>query len=120
MHITTVTLAALLAPKGNPRRVFDPAEITRLAQSIRSDGVLQNLVVQPEGEDKFRVIAGKRRYLALQALKKDGVIEGSYAVPVEVRENLTEHDALRLATVENVQREQMHVMDEAEAFAKLL
>lgn len=120
MHITTVTLAALLAPKGNPRRVFDPGEITRLAQSIRSDGVLQNLVVQPEGEDKFRVIAGKRRYLALQALKKDGLIEGSYAVPVEIRENLTEYDALRLATVENVQREQMHVMDEAEAFAKLL
>jgi ParB family chromosome partitioning protein len=120
MHITTIHLSALLAPKANPRKSVDPEAITRLAQSIREDGVLQNLVVRPEGEAKFRVVAGKRRYLALQHLKKEGAIDGSYDVPVEVRDDLTDDDALRLATVENAQREQLHVLDEAEAFAKLL
>jgi ParB family transcriptional regulator, chromosome partitioning protein len=120
MQLTTIPLAALRSPKGNPRRTLDTAQIASLARSIHADGVLQNLVVRPEGDDGFRVISGKRRYLALQLLKKEGTIDGSYPVPVEIKEDLSDTDALRIATVENVQREQLNPMDEAEAFAKLL
>ena len=119
MH-DTVPLSALLPPKDNPRRTLDQSLIAGLAQSIKTDGVLQNLLVHPEGEGTYRVIFGKRRYLALQHLKKRGEIDETYQVPVEIKDELDEGDAIRLATVENVQREQLHPMDEAEAFAKQL
>ncbi|HZK79484.1 MAG TPA: ParB/RepB/Spo0J family partition protein, partial [Humisphaera sp.] len=120
MHLTTTPLSTLLAPKGNPRRILDVGLIAGLANSIRFDGLLQNLIVMPEGEGKYRVISGKRRYLALQLLKKDGSIDGSYEVPVDIKDDLADGDAIRLATIENVQREQLHPMDEAEAYAELL
>lgn len=117
---TSVPLSALLPPRDNPRRTLDQSLIAGLAQSIKTDGVLQNLLVRPEGDGKYRVVVGKRRYLALQHLKKKGAIEASYEVPVEVRDDLEDGDALRIATVENVQREPFHPMDEAEAFARQL
>ena len=117
---TSIPLSALLPPKDNPRRTLDQSLIAGLAQSIKADGVLQNLLVRPVGDGTFRVIVGKRRYLALQHLKKKGEIDASYAVPVEVKDALEDGDAIRLATVENVQREQLHPMDEAEAFARQL
>jgi ParB family chromosome partitioning protein len=120
MHLTTVPLGSLLAPKGNPRRTLDNAEVRTLARSIAVDGVLQNLIVRREGDEAFRVVSGKRRWLALKLLKKQGAIDETYQVPVEIKDELTDDEALRLATVENVQREQLHPIDEAEAFAKLL
>ncbi|HVH76566.1 MAG TPA: ParB/RepB/Spo0J family partition protein [Stellaceae bacterium] len=119
MH-TNIPLSALLPPKDNPRRTLDQSLIAGLAQSIKADGVLQNLLVRPEGDGSYRVIVGKRRYLALQHLRKKGEIDASYPVPVEVKDELEEGDAIRLATVENVQREQLHPMDEADAFARQL
>ncbi|HTV26973.1 MAG TPA: ParB/RepB/Spo0J family partition protein [Xanthobacteraceae bacterium] len=120
MQFATVPLSSLLPPKDNPRRTLDKSLITGLAQSIKTDGVLQNLLVHPEGEGAYRVIFGKRRFLALQLLKKNGDIDGTYPVPVDVKEELDDNDAARLAMVENVQREQLHPMDEAEAFARQL
>jgi ParB family chromosome partitioning protein len=120
MQLTTIPLSALLPPKGNPRRTLDTAKIAPLARSIQADGVLQNLVVRSDPDGSFRVVSGKRRYLALQLLKKEGAIDETYPVPVEIRDGLSDADALRLATVENVQREQLNVVDEADAFAKLL
>jgi ParB family chromosome partitioning protein len=109
-----------IGAKGNPRRTLDNAEVRTLARSIAVDGVLQNLIVRREGDDAFRVVSGKRRWLALKLLKKQDAIDETYQVPVEIKDELTDDEALRLATVENVQREQLHPLDEAEAFAKLL
>jgi ParB family chromosome partitioning protein len=120
MSLSTVPLSSLLPPKDNPRRTFDHSLIAGLAQSIKTDGLLQNLLVRSEGDGNYRVVFGKRRYLALQHLKKQGAIDGSYPVPVDINDDLDDGDAIRLATVENVQREQLHPMDEAEAFAKQL
>src|ERR1700680_3462785 len=117
---TSVHVSTMLPPKDNPRKTLDQSAIAGLAQSIKTDGVLQNLLVRPEGEGTYRVIVGKRRYLALQHLKKRGDIDDSYDVPAGIKDELDEGDAIRLATVENVQREQLHPMDEAEAFAKQL
>ncbi len=120
MTIQTIPLNKLTAAEGgNPRRSMDAAALEGLAASIKADGLLQNLVVRKAGR-KFRIVSGERRYRALSLLAERGDIEKDHPVPVEVRGDLTETDALRLATVENIQREQLAPMDEAEAFATLL
>lgn len=120
MTAKDVPLAVLLPPTGNPRITYDKAAIEGLAQSILASGVIQNLVVRPEGKDRFRVVIGKRRYLALTHLYEKGKIGDDYLVPVSVRKKLADGDADRMSAVENVQREPMHTIDEADAFAKLL
>lgn len=117
---TTVPFAALLPPKNNPRRAYDKKAIEGLAQSIKKDGVLQNLIVRPEGKGAHRVVAGKRRYLALKLLNDRGDIDRTYRVPIRFSGKASKADLDRIATVENVQREPLDPIDEAEAFAKLL
>lgn len=117
---TSVPFSALLAPKGNPRRVYDKKAIEGFAQSIKKDGVLQNLVVRPEGKGAYRVIIGKRRYLALKLLRERGEIDDAYRVPIGLRQDASRADLDRMATVENVQREPLDPIDEAESFARLL
>jgi ParB family chromosome partitioning protein len=119
MTLQTVKLSELEPPSANPRRQIDASGLERLAQSLRTDGVLQNLVVAPARGKKFRIISGERRYRALQLLLECGDIDADYAVPVEVRK-LAAGDAHRIATVENVQREALAPLDEAAAFAKFL
>ena len=63
MTLKSIPLSALCPPKGNPRRTVDRAGISSLAESIKADGVLQNLIVEPEDDGKFRVVSGKRRFL---------------------------------------------------------
>lgn len=116
---TTAPFSALLAPKGNPRRSFDKKALEGLAQSIKKDGVLQNLVVKPEGK-AYRVVTGKRRYMALKLLNDRGDIPDTYRVPIRLPGKASAADLDRIATVENVQREALDPIDEAEAFAKLL
>lgn len=120
MSLRSVPLSALYPSKKNPRRTFDHGAIEGLAASIEADGVLQNLIVEPNGEGKFRIVSGNRRFLALKLLKRRRVITANYKVPVEIRKNLEKADALRIATVENVQRANLDPIDEAEAFASLL
>ena len=116
-----IALGDLSLPSGtNPRRIFDKSRIAGLAESIKQDGVLQNLVVEKNGDGRYHILTGKRRFLALKFLKKKGVIDDGYKVPVSVKSNLAESDALRIATVENVQREPLEPLDEAEAFASLV
>lgn len=119
MTLKTVPLSALCPSKDNPRRHVDKEAIAGLAESIKADGVLQNLVVEKQGDGKFRVITGSRRLLALKLLKRQGVIDEDYKVPVEIRK-FEDGDALRIATIENVQRSDLEPIDEADAFAKML
>lgn len=120
MTIQTIPLNKLAVADGNnPRRSMDAAALEGLAASIKADGLLQNLVVRKDGR-KFRIVSGERRYRALSLLAERGDIGKDHPVSVEVRGGLSEADALRLATVENIQREQLAPMDEAEAFATLL
>lgn len=122
MTMQTVALFRLVPPSANPRKaVGDAAAIEGLASSIKADGLLHNLVVRPVKKGRaFEIVSGARRYRALKLLQERGDIDRHYPVPVEVRKNLKASDALRLATVENIQREALNAMDEAEAFAGLL
>lgn len=120
MSLKNVPLSTLSPSKSNPRRKIDQAAIEGLAASIKTDGVLQNLVVEPCGDEKFRIVSGHRRYLALKLLKRRKAIDDDFKVPVDIRKNLDEADALRIATIENVQRADLDPIDEAEAFAAML
>jgi len=120
MTLQTVTLSALQPPAANPRRTVDETALEGLAASIRQDGLLQNLVVAKSRGKQFRIISGERRYRALQLLAQRGEIDETFAVPVEIRAKLSNDDKLRLATIENVQRENLPPLDEAAAFAALV
>jgi ParB family chromosome partitioning protein len=118
----TVALSSLEPDRGNPRKAMDRNGIEGLAASIRKDGVLQNLVVRPvKGQRQhYRIIAGGRRYRALKLLQERGEVDGDYAVPVEIRSRLSKDDSLRIATVENLQRQNLTPLEEAAALITLI
>ncbi len=101
-----------------PRRRFAEAELDALAQSIREKGVLQPLLVRPvdtaaaEDGATFELVAGERRWRAAQRV-------GLHEVPVVVRA-LGDAEALEIALVENLQREDLSPLEEAEAYRRLL
>ncbi len=122
MTIQSVPLSSLLPPAANPRSTFDAATLDGLATSIKTDGLLQNLVVAPANGKgcRYRVISGERRLRALKLLEKRGDIKPTFKVPVEIRTGLSKDDTLRLATVENLQREDLPPLDQATALAGLI
>lgn len=93
-----------------PRRTFDEVKIEELASSIRNQGIIQPLVVRPKA-DGFELIAGERRWRA-------AIRAGLNRVPVVVRE-ASDHEALQLALVENLQREDLNPIEEANGFRRL-
>ena len=97
-----------------PRRRFAEAELDALAQSIREKGILQPLLVRPlTGEEAdFELVAGERRWRAAQRV-------GMHEVPVIVRP-LADSEALEIALVENLQREDLSPLEEAEAYSRLM
>ena len=97
-----------------PRRRFAEAELDALAQSIREKGILQPLLVRPlAGEEAaLELVAGERRWRAAQRV-------GVHEVPVIVRP-LADSEALEIALVENVQREDLAPLEEAEAYSRLM
>ena len=93
-----------------PRRSFDEAKIEELASSIRSQRIVQPLVVRPK-DDQFELIAGERRWRA--AMKA-----GLSRVPVVIRE-ASDQEALQLALVENLQREDLNPIEAANGYRRL-
>ena len=94
-----------------PRQHFDDEALDGLCQSIREHGVIQPLVVRKSGDD-FVLIAGERRHRAAKRL-------GLEAVPVVIRD-VSDDETLELALIENLQREDLNPMEEAEAYKRLL
>ena len=94
-----------------PRRMFNEASIDELARSVREHGIVQPLVVMRAG-DKYKLIAGERRFRAAQKA-------GLATVPAVVKDALKSGDALQLALVENIQREDLNPMEEANAYHQL-
>jgi ParB family chromosome partitioning protein len=109
-----VPIELIRAGAFQPRRRFAEAELDALAQSIREKGILQPLLVRPlSGEEAaFELVAGERRWRAAQRV-------GMHEVPVIVR-SLADSEALEIALVENLQREDLSPLDEAEAYSRLI
>ncbi len=124
MSMQSVSLSALEPASANPRRKITRASIEGLAASIKTDGVLHNLVVSPiksKGkQERFQVVIGSRRFEALRLLEQRGELPEDFKVKVEVRDNLSKDQTLRIATVENLQRQNMTPLDEAAALCKLV
>src|SRR5271168_4963379 len=105
-------LSILTESKTNPRRIFDDAALKELAESIRSQGVLSPLLVRPLNERSFEIVAGARRYRAAQLAE-------AATVPVRIV-NLTDAQALEAQLIENLQRRDVHPLEEAQGFRALL
>lgn len=97
----------------NPRRTFSDAELNELSASIKQHGVIQPIVVRPikGAQDRYEIIAGERRWRASQAA-------GLHEVPI-VPVDVSDSDALELAIIENVQREDLNAMEEAQGYHAL-
>jgi ParB family chromosome partitioning protein len=110
--VRTLPLASLRPNRFQPRTTFDEAGIEELAESIRAQGLVQPLVVTPEGEGTYAIIAGERRWRAARRAGLD-------SVPVVVRPVADDRELLELALVENLQRSDLNAVEEAEAYLAL-
>ena len=97
-----------------PRRYFDPNALKALVDSIREKGVLEPILVRTNGQrlDRYEIIAGERRWRAAQAA-------GLHEVPVIVKK-LDDREALEVALIENLQREDLTAIEEAEGYRRLI
>lgn len=116
--ITHVPLSKLALWDGNVRKTGITVGIEELAASIAAHGLLQSLVVRKSKRGKYGIVAGQRRFLALQALAKDGVIEKDCQIPCMLTDG--EIDSAELSLAENVVRAPMHPADQFEAFRALI
>lgn len=106
-----ITLDRIHPSKTNPRRNFDAAALKELTASVQQNGVLQPVLVRPNGKG-YELVAGERRY---RAAKAAGLAE----LPAMVRE-LTDQEALEIQVIENLQRDDLHPLEEAEGYERLL
>lgn len=108
----TVLLTQIKLPKQQPRRYFDSEKQAHLMQSIQAHGILEPLLVRPLRDSDYELVAGERRYRAAQAL-------GLQDVPVVIRE-FDDRQALQVALIENLQREDLNPVEETEGILALL
>ena len=106
-----LSLLSLAESPANPRRTFDETTLNELAESIRGQGVLSPLLVRPKGSN-YEIVAGARRYRAAQ-------LAGLDSVPVRIV-GLTDAQALEVSIIENLQRSQVHPLDEATGYVALM
>lgn len=95
-----------------PRRYFDPEKLSQLVESIKLHGILEPLLVRPKEHGKYEIVAGERRYRAASML---GLIE----VPVVIRD-FNDQEALQVALIENLQREDLNPIEETEGILELV
>ncbi len=108
----SLPISQLRAGQYQPRKVMDEGALYELAESIRSQGVMQPLLVRPIGESGYEIIAGERRFRASQ-------LAGLDEVPVLVRE-VDDQQAAIMALVENMQREDLNPLEEAQGLQRLV
>jgi ParB family chromosome partitioning protein len=105
-------LALLTESTTNPRRVFEENSLKELAETIRTQGVLSPLLVRPLNERSFEIVFGARRFRAAQMAEVE-------TVPVRIRE-MSDAEVLEAQLIENLQRRDVHPMEEAQGFRSLL
>ena len=109
---TEVDLDRLTPNRFQPRTVMDEPKLDALSRSIQSSGVIQPIIVRRLGSDTFEIVAGERRWRAAQQA-------GLLQVPVVVRD-VPDDKLLELALIENLQRENLNPIEEAEAYRRLI
>lgn len=107
-----IRLSDIEPNKGQPRQEFDKEALSTLADSIKQHGLLQPLVVRPLPSGAYQIVAGERRWRACRML---GIDE----VPVFIKE-LTDAQTMQIALIENLQRENLNPLEEAQGFRELM
>lgn len=113
--VQDIALDKIAESKTNPRKRFDELKLRELTENVRSHGVLQPILVRPLSNgkaDRYELVAGARRYRASKAA-------GRESIPARVVA-LTDAEALEIQCVENVLRDDLHELEEAEGYSKLL
>lgn len=109
---SSLPVGQLQAGKYQPRTRMDPAALAELADSIKAQGVMQPILVRPVGGGRYEIIAGERRFRASQ-------LAGLTEVPVLVKE-VADEAALAMALIENIQREDLNALEEAQGVQRLI
>ena len=110
--LKTLPIVQLQAGKYQPRQHFDGAALDELAESIKAQGVIQPILVRSVGKDRYEIIAGERRW---RAAERAGLVE----VPVVLRK-VDDRAVIAMALIENIQREDLNPLEEAQALARLI
>ena len=104
---------SLITPNSKqPRQIFSDQQMSDLIESIRENGILQPLLVRPINDGKYELIAGERRLRSAKTLKID-------KVPVYILDVKSDEEMLKLALIENIQRDNLSSIEEAEGYAIL-
>jgi ParB family chromosome partitioning protein len=109
--VREIEIARIRANPDQPRIQFDETALDELAQSIRERGVLQPILLRPQG-DEYQIIAGERRWRAAQRAQL-------HSIPAIVRE-IDESTTAELALIENIQRQDLNPLEEAEGYRQLV
>lgn len=107
----TLPLNEIVPNRDQPRKTFDESALEELAQSIEQHGILQPLLVRPMPAGNYQLVAGERRWRAARMCRLE-------EVPVVIKE-LTDNEAMELAIIENLQREDLNPIEEAEGLQAL-
>ncbi|UQS82167.1 ParB/RepB/Spo0J family partition protein [Bombilactobacillus folatiphilus] len=109
--VQSIPLQQIVANAYQPRQEFDPVHISELAQSIQSNGLLQPIVVRPKADQQYELIAGERRLRAVTTLQWE-------QIPAIVRD-YDDNQSASLALIENLQRQNLNPIEEAQAYLNL-
>lgn len=111
-RVWQVSIEKIKAGAYQPRNSFEKESLEELAQSIRQNGILQPIIVRKTQDAGFEIVAGERRWRAAQ-------LAGLHEVPIIIK-NFNDKQALELAIVENIQREDLNPIEEALAYSRLV
>ena len=111
-EIVELDISMVYPNEDQPRKVFDEEKINILSDSIKAYGVLQPIVVKPDENGKYMIIAGERRYRASRAANKE-------SIPAMIKD-LPIRDIMEIALIENLQREDLNPIEEALAYKSLI
>lgn len=110
--VQTLNIKNLQAGKYQPRRIFDDDGLQELSSSIKANGIVQPIIVRLIAKDKYEIIAGERRFRAAK-------LAGLQDVPVVIR-SFTDEEALAVSLIENIQRKDLNVVEEALGYRRLV
>ena len=105
-------LAQIVPNRDQPRKIFDDAALRELAESIKQHGLIQPLLVRPMSDGSYQIVAGERRWRASR-------LAGLERVPVVIKE-MPDSEVMELALIENLQREDLNPIEEAEGYKTLM
>jgi ParB family chromosome partitioning protein len=110
--LETLPIEYLQRGKFQPRKDINPEKLQDLANSIKAQGIIQPIVVRSIADNQYEIVAGERRWRAAQ-------LAGLAEVPVVIKE-VDDHAAMAIALIENIQREDLNALEEADALKRLL